>query len=99
MLFPDERYQRGAGADDIHLAYKEEVGEGHGKEAIGCPRQSGPFAEQAVRQSPSLSRPWNLQFRAERRVSIVVDPNRAPEQNRSGCTGGEHHENPAGGAC
>ena len=29
---------------------------------------------------------------------IVVDLNRAPEQNRSGCTGGEHHENPAGGA-
>ena len=30
MLFAHQRHQRGAGADDVHLAHKEEVGEGYG---------------------------------------------------------------------
>ena len=97
MFLTDERYQRGAGTDDIHLTYKEEVGEGYRKEAIGCPRQRPPV-EQAVRQT-YLFRARGIWFQAERRGGdIVVDLNRAPEQHRSGCTGREHHKNPAGGA-
>ena len=64
---------------------------------FAVPLLMGMLFQQAVRQT-DLFRTRGIGLQSERRGrDIVVDLDGTPEQHRGGCTGSEHHKNPAGG--